>query len=49
MLDLKDAAPQYLIGAQYKAHSKEYTPFAYSSLETRPKNIFKRNCNGANL
>jgi outer membrane usher protein len=37
---LERRTPQYLIGAQYKAHSKEYTPFAYSSLETRPKNIF---------
>ena len=32
--------PKYLVGAQYKSYSKDYTPFAYSSLETRPKNIF---------
>jgi outer membrane usher protein len=32
--------PKYLVGAQYKSYSKDYTPFAYSSLETRPKNTF---------
>ena len=32
--------PKYLVGAQYKSYSKDYTPFAYSSLETQPKNIF---------
>ena len=38
---LERRTPNYLIGAQYKAHSKDYTPFAYSSsLETKPKNIF---------
>jgi len=37
---LERRTPQYLIGAQYKSYSKDYTPFAYSSLETRPKNIF---------
>jgi len=38
---LERRTPNYLIGAQYKAYSKDYTPFAYSSsLETRTKNIF---------
>ena len=37
---LERRTPKYLVGAQYKSYSKDYTPFAYSSLETRPKNIF---------
>jgi outer membrane usher protein len=37
---LERRTPKYLVGAQYKSYSKDYTPFAYSSLETRPKNTF---------
>ena len=37
---LERRTPKYLVGAQYKSYSKDYTPFAYSSLETQPKNIF---------
>ena len=36
---LERRGSNYLVGAQYKSYSKDYTPFAYSSsLETRPKN-----------
>jgi outer membrane usher protein len=37
---LERRTPKYLVGAQYKSYSKDYTPFAHSSLETQPKNIF---------